>query len=162
MPTRSSGILLPYAGERARTVASEIMRRLPSAGHWLDIGSGTGLLGLALSSHADHVSLGDTSQGMLEVAHRNIADAGLNDRMDALFCDAEQWVSEVPSQEYDVIVSLMALHHMKDQRSVIRALVERARPGGAGLLWRIWMRTTVPTMLTEILFRRSRHRTCSR
>ena len=120
----------PVRGERARTVASEIMRRLPSGGRWLDIGSGTGLLGLALSSHADHVSLGDTSQGMLEVARRNIADAGLNDRMDALFCDAEQWSSEVPSQEYDAIVSLMALHHMEDQRSVIRALVEQVRPGG--------------------------------
>ena len=104
----------PVRGERARTVASEIMRRLPSGGRWLDIGSGTGLLGLALSSHADHVSLGDTSQGMLEVARRNIADAGLNDRMDALFCDAEQWGSEIPSPEYDAIVSLMALHHMEN------------------------------------------------
>lgn len=120
----------PVRGERARTVASEIMRRLPSGGRWLDIGSGTGLLGLALSAHADHVSLGDTSQGMLEVARRNIADAGLNDRMDVLFCNAEQWSSEVPSQEYDAIVSLMALHHMENQRSVIRALVERVRPGG--------------------------------
>src|SRR5215213_7290967 len=62
-------------------VAAEAIRaavELPPGARAIDIGSGTGLLGLSLLDRLGELVLADTSDGMLEQAARKIRDGGLD------------------------------------------------------------------------------------
>lgn len=116
--------------QRATAVAQAIMRVLPRGGNWLDLGAGTGLLGLNLCSHAQNITLLDSSSSMLEIAVRSVEQAKLGDRVTTMRCDIEEWYDQPNSIRYDAITSLMFLHHIEDQESLIRACKERLQPQG--------------------------------
>ena len=103
----------PAKVERARAVADEIVARVPlSRGmRALEYGCGTGLLSFMLRERLGDITLADVSEGMLEVAARKIEAAG-DASMRAVQLDF--FADPVPAKAFDVIYSLMTLHHIPD------------------------------------------------
>jgi len=68
----------PAKVERAQRVAEAIRGQIGSLAdrEVLEYGCGTGLLGFALQPHVAHLTLADTSQGMLQVLEEKIAACG--------------------------------------------------------------------------------------
>ena len=68
----------PKKVERAAQVAQAIRAALPLQPGMtaLEVGCGTGLLSFALQSDFAHITLADTSEGMLDVLAAKIAESG--------------------------------------------------------------------------------------
>lgn len=77
----------------------------------LDLGTGTGLIALALAGDAGHVVGHDISEGMLEQAQRKAADSGIE--------NVEFGYGEFRDPKYggevDIVVSNFSLHHLPDE-----------------------------------------------
>lgn len=118
----------PLKVERALTVGRAIAEAVPVANQQiLEYGCGTGLLGFALQPLAAHVTLADTSEGMLGVLDQKILAAGARNmtslRLDLL-------ADPLPAARYDLICSLMTLHHIPDTEGLLRKFRELLAPGG--------------------------------
>ncbi|MEP7182784.1 MAG: class I SAM-dependent methyltransferase [Betaproteobacteria bacterium] len=119
----------PVKAERAQAVADEIVRRVPLTRTMraMEYGCGTGLLSFMLRSRLGDVTLADVSDGMLAVAGEKIAAAN-----DAAMRTAklDLLVDPLPAQRFDVIYSLMTLHHIPDTDAILRRFnAALARPG---------------------------------
>lgn len=93
----------------------------------LDYGSGTGLLSFLLSGQLDHITLMDTSRGMLEEARQKIDHNGLGHKMTTLRGDLLQ---KPLTQTFDLIYILMTLHHIHDTQRILTRFYEHLNPGG--------------------------------
>lgn len=115
--------------ERARAVAASIARqvRLEPDHAVLDFGCGTGLLGFSLLPHIGELTLLDPSQGMLTEAERKISPGDAH-RVRTVLFDPES--DRVPG-EFDLIATLMTLHHIPDAEATVAMLVRHLAPGGA-------------------------------
>ena len=93
----------------------------------MDLGCGTGQLTVALAGHVAHVLAVDTSAAMLEVLDRKLREAGVGNvrtlQVD-LTCTADL------GQEFDLIVSSMALHHISEPAALVVRLAGLLSPGG--------------------------------
>jgi SAM-dependent methyltransferase len=119
----------PAKVERARCVAAAIAREVPDLARRsvLDYGAGTGLLGLALRPGARSVTLADVSEGMRAVARDKIEREGLRDaRVMALDLSDGQ----LPSERFDLLCTLMTMHHVRDLDGLLRAFRAVLAPGG--------------------------------
>jgi 2-polyprenyl-3-methyl-5-hydroxy-6-metoxy-1,4-benzoquinol methylase len=120
----------PERIERAGEVAAAIREAVPlsSTTRLIDVGAGTGLLGLALAEDVGEVVLSDPSTGMIEVANEKLAAAGLRSvraiAHDLLSADT------LPAEPFDVAVSLLVLHHIEDTRAALGAIRDLLVPGG--------------------------------
>ena len=78
----------------------------------LDLGTGTGLVALALVEDAGHVVGRDISDGMIEQAQSKAADSGLE--------NVEFGYGEFRDSQYDgeidIVVSNFALHHLPNEK----------------------------------------------
>ena len=114
---------------RAGQVASAIRASVPLAAtdRLVDVGAGTGLLGLALVDDVGEVVLLDPSEGMIDVATGKLADGALPTvramRHDLL-------ADPPPAEPFDVAVSLLVLHHLADTRAALSAIRDLLAPGG--------------------------------
>ncbi len=113
----------------AREVAEAIRAAVPltPATRVLEYGCGTGLLGLSLAPHVGRVTLADSSDGMLEVLGRKLA-GGAAANATALKLDLEQ--EPLPPERYDLVCSLLALHHVQDLDRVLPLLRAALSSGG--------------------------------
>ncbi len=109
----------PAKVERAQAVANAIVRSvsLTSAMHAMEYGCGTGMLSFMLRAHLGEVTLADTSEGMLAVAAGKIAAAN-DTAMHTVKLDL--LVDPMPAARYDIIYSLMTLHHVPDTGAILR------------------------------------------
>ena len=120
----------PERRERARELADTIREHVPLTADMraIDIGAGTGLLGLDLLADLGSVVLTDPSEGMVEVARTKIEEEGI--------VDARAVVFDFPSDEpppgapFDLAVSLLALHHVEDTAATLRSIHVTLVPGG--------------------------------
>ncbi len=115
--------------ERAHAVARlilETVRPTPDM-RVLEVGAGTGLLGLALLPHVQSVVLADSSAGMLEAAATKIARDGLDGASTLRF---ELAVDAPPAMAFDLVTSLLALHHVPDTDAALAGLARLVVPGG--------------------------------
>jgi ubiquinone/menaquinone biosynthesis C-methylase UbiE len=116
--------------ERAEAVAAAIRADVDfDAGmRAIDVGAGTGLLGLALAGDVGEMVLADPSDGMLEVLTEKLATAGPSNasglRFD-LLADAPP-----PGPPFDLAISLLVLHHIVDTRAALTAIRGLLRAGG--------------------------------
>lgn len=115
--------------ERGRTIAAAIGRRVPLCATMraLDVGCGTGLLGLPLASKVGHVTCIDSSNGMLEVLRGKIAAQGIANVTAANHDVVEKGL---PEGHFDLIVTSMTLHHVKDTDAILAAFAAHIQPGG--------------------------------
>ncbi len=119
----------PERTERAIAIAAVILAATQPApdARVLELGAGTGLLGLALAPHVGSVVLADASGGMLDVADAKIRSggyAGVRTLRHALTVDP------LPAERFDLAVSLMALHHVLDTATAMEQLAAMLDPGG--------------------------------
>jgi ubiquinone/menaquinone biosynthesis C-methylase UbiE len=119
----------PGKVERARRVAAAIVEQAgPLAGlRGLEFGCGTGLLGFALQPHLAHVTLADTSRGMLAVLQDKIAARG------AANMTPREWdltTGPLPAETFDLVFTLMTLHHIPDIDGLLARFHALLRPGG--------------------------------
>ena len=119
----------PERAARAHDAASVILDAVAPASdaRVLELGAGTGLLGLALLPHVREVVLADASPGMLAKAEEKLATGaypGARTMRLALTIDA------LPDDRFDLVVSLMALHHVLDTRVALGQVAHLLAPGG--------------------------------
>ena len=120
----------PERRERAHLLADTIREHVPLQADMrvIDIGAGTGLLGLDLLHDVGSVVLTDPSEGMIDVARTKIEAEGI--------VDAEAIVFDFPAAEpppgapFDLAVSLLVLHHVLDTAATLRSIHEALVPGG--------------------------------
>lgn len=119
----------PVKQERAQAVAVAMQERLPLARGWsaLEYGCGTGLLSFALHAHLARITLADSSPGMLAVLERKIAGAGLS-HLHPLAIDL--LTDAPPAERYDLIHTLMTLHHVADVGRLLGIFHALLKPGG--------------------------------
>jgi ubiquinone/menaquinone biosynthesis C-methylase UbiE len=126
---RAKGWDTPERIRRAGEVAGAIRAALPLArtDRLIDVGAGTGLLGLALVDDVAEVVLSDPSAGMIEVAAEKLRASGLG----TVRAIRHDLLAGSPSDErFDVAVSLLVLHHIVDTAAALAAIRELLVPGG--------------------------------
>jgi ubiquinone/menaquinone biosynthesis C-methylase UbiE len=115
--------------ERARVVAQAIRERvrLDRSMRIIDIGAGTGLLGLALAPDVGSVVLAEPSAGMLAVAREKLIDQDLPN-VTAIELD----LPADPPQDapFDLAVSMLVLHHVEDTAAALRSVHGMLAPDG--------------------------------
>jgi predicted TPR repeat methyltransferase len=111
----------PAKVERSRQVAAIIRESVPLGEHarLLEYGAGTGLVSEALADAVGSLTLADTSSGMRAVMEQKAAAGTLPD---ARIWDLDLSTSPPPPRErFDVIVTVMVLHHIAELPPVITA-----------------------------------------
>jgi predicted TPR repeat methyltransferase len=108
----------PAKVERADAVALKIRAAVPldRSVRMLEYGAGTGLVTQALRDSVGPVTLADTSTGMREVM-RAKTDAGA--LTDARVWDLDLATQLAPDEHFDVIVSVLTLHHIDNIGAVL-------------------------------------------
>lgn len=99
--------------ERAERVAAVIRQEVPldTSVRMLEYGAGTGLVTQALRTRVGPVTLVDTSDGMRRVIRDKIA-AGI--LPDARVWDVDLGEEPAPEERFDLIVTVMTLHHIRN------------------------------------------------
>jgi ubiquinone/menaquinone biosynthesis C-methylase UbiE len=93
----------------------------------MDYGAGTGLVTLRIQPLIGRVVAFDTSPGMLAVLEEKIAKAGL-ENVSVRLWDVE--TGPLPEERFDVIVSTMTFHHLRDIPAALGRFRELLCPGG--------------------------------
>jgi ubiquinone/menaquinone biosynthesis C-methylase UbiE len=114
------------AEEAAQTIEAAI--EIPKSCRAIEVGAGTGLLGLALRPRLGSLVLADTSEGMLAEADRKIREGRLERVATAHFDVATD--APPPGAPFDLVVSLLLLHHVKDTRAALAGMHRLLAPGG--------------------------------
>ncbi|MEW5891970.1 MAG: class I SAM-dependent methyltransferase [Pseudomonadota bacterium] len=119
----------PVFVERARKIAEAIRRRvaLDRTMRALDYGCGTGLLSFPLKEALGHITLKDSSAGMLEVLREKIAAQNVSNMT---VRQADLTAEPLPEERYDLIYSAMTLHHIPDTAKILRVFHDLLNPGG--------------------------------
>lgn len=109
----------------------DVDRALRNGGRVADIGAGFGWssIGVARAYPTATVDAFDLDAPSIEMARRNIAAAGLQDRVSAQCVDAAEAVSDQP---YDLVMALECIHDMPDPVSVLATM--RALAGDSGVV----------------------------
>jgi ubiquinone/menaquinone biosynthesis C-methylase UbiE len=119
----------PERQDRAEVVARAIRASIPldPTMRAIEIGAGTGLLGLALAGDLAELVLAEPSRGMLEVAREKLAAADLPNVTAVRF---DLLADPPPGEPFDLALSLLVLHHLADTRAALAAIHRLLRPGG--------------------------------
>lgn len=120
----------PAKVERAKDVADLIRTTLPVTAETrvLDFGAGTGLLSQYLAGHVAALTLVEPSTGMREVIAQKISSGTLP--ADTRVWDLDLAVDPAPDEEFDLIATLLVLHHVSDVTRVLGAFATMLSPGG--------------------------------
>jgi ubiquinone/menaquinone biosynthesis C-methylase UbiE len=119
----------PAKVERAHAVADAIRKTglLSRQIKALEYGCGTGLLSFALQSDLGEITLADASQGMLDVLKEKIASVGVRS-MHPVWLDLG--TDPLPTERYNLIYSLLTLHHIQDVHNILTKFHDLLLPNG--------------------------------
>lgn len=106
---------------------------IPLGSRAIELGAGTGLLGLAVRARVgperlSELLLTDSAGGMLEVAEAKVRARNLTGVRTARFDVATDPPPE--GSPFDVALSLLLLHHVEDTSAALRRVAGLVRPGG--------------------------------
>jgi S-adenosylmethionine-dependent methyltransferase len=87
----------------------------------LDLGCGTGALGVRLTRLGFHVTLLDASQQMLDLATQAAQEAGVRDSILLKHGDVAQFADLLPGESFDVILCHNVLEFVDDPCDVLRS-----------------------------------------
>lgn len=120
----------PGHAERAKVVAGALARHLPLDGDTslLEYGAGTGLVTERLVDRVGPITLADTSAGMREVMEQKAEAGRLGDRVRILDLDLNR--DPPPDERFDVIVTVLTLHHVQPVEPVLDAFASLLEPSG--------------------------------
>jgi ubiquinone/menaquinone biosynthesis C-methylase UbiE len=113
-----------------RVAADVAAAGLAEAARVLDVGTGAGHVPIliARARPGRRVDGLDLSAGMIEVARRKAAVAGLEGRVDFIVGDVADM--PYPDATFDLVVSTMSQHHWPDAGAGLRELRRVLRPSG--------------------------------
>ncbi len=94
----------------------------------LDIGSGTGNLGIRLAQLGHYVTLVDFSPEMLAIARDNAQSTGLDKHIKTIALPAER-LSELDERPFDVVICHTLLEYVEQPESVLKDAVSHLRHG---------------------------------
>jgi len=119
----------PLRVKLAEDVANTIVRQVAISQDMtaLDFGCGTGLLTLQLQPLVKSITGVDSSQGMLDIFNSKITTANI-DNVCTLFLDSDK--GGTLTGKYDLIVSSMTLHHIREIASLLAQFYTVLAPGG--------------------------------
>lgn len=119
----------PARVQLAGDVAGAILRQVTLNADMdvLDFGCGTGLLTLQLAPLVKSITGVDSSRGMLNVLAAKVAKQDLTN-VRTLLLDLE--AGDTLGDEYDLIVSNMTLHHIRQVGPLLERLYKAISPGG--------------------------------
>lgn len=115
--------------ERAEAVAAEIVRQIPldETMTAMEFGAGTGLLSFMLKDRLKEITLIDNSEGMVKVLNEKLVSAKA-DSLKAVKADIEHEDPQLGT--FDLIYTLMVLHHVGDVETVVKKFHDMLNPGG--------------------------------
>jgi 2-polyprenyl-3-methyl-5-hydroxy-6-metoxy-1,4-benzoquinol methylase len=119
----------PKKIERAQIIAREIKdfiqpnQKLEA----FEFGCGTGLLSYYLKDHFKTITLADTSSGMIDVLQQKIQKEKLH-HFKPLLIDVLS--DAIPKKKYDVVYTLMTMHHIPDTKKILQIFHSMIKPGG--------------------------------
>ena len=119
----------PAMVERAAVVArviGETIRLGPST-RLLEYGAGTGLVTQALRDAVGPVTLADTSTGMRGVMEQKVSSGAIPD---ARVWDLDLSTEPPPDERFDLIVTVLTLHHIPQLDPVLSAFASLLADGG--------------------------------
>ncbi len=90
----------------------------------IDFGAGTGLISSQIAPHVKKITAVDVSESMLQ---KLISKEELKGKVEILCQDIT--VNPI-GIEYDLIMSAMAMHHVKDTDNMIQKFADHLKPGG--------------------------------
>ncbi|MBS1846867.1 MAG: class I SAM-dependent methyltransferase [Actinobacteria bacterium] len=114
------------AATTARRIAEEVA--LTGTERLFEYGAGTGLVAEALRDRVGPITMADLSAGMRAVAQAKIDDGRL--------AGARVWDIDLATdvvgdaEEFDLVVTSMVLHHVKDLTTTLAAFAGMLAPGG--------------------------------
>jgi ubiquinone/menaquinone biosynthesis C-methylase UbiE len=96
----------------------------------LDIGTGTARIPIAMAERAAAIRITavDLSEEMLKIGRRNVAAAGLADRIELRRVDAKGM--PLADGAFDAVVSNSIVHHIPEPRAFFREAIRLVKPGG--------------------------------
>jgi ubiquinone/menaquinone biosynthesis C-methylase UbiE len=95
----------------------------------LEIGAGTGLLGLALVADLGALVLSDPSAGMREVAEEKVRHLGLGN-VEVVDLDLTKPDLASRGEAFDLVISQLMVHHVRDTDAMLSAVFGLLAPGG--------------------------------
>ncbi|MFZ2285909.1 MAG: class I SAM-dependent methyltransferase [Bacteroidales bacterium] len=115
--------------ERAETIAAEIIKQIPlnQGMTAMEFGAGTGLLSFKLKDHLREITLIDNSEGMVKVLNEKLMTAKTAN-MKVIRADLEH--EDIAAGPFDLIYTLMVLHHVGDIATIIKKFHDLLNPGG--------------------------------
>lgn len=119
----------PESQERARSIANVISSQIPLSKNMsaFEYGCGTGQLSFELRDKIGPITLADNSTGMLEVLRDKIRTRSA-DKMKAVKLDLTS--DPLPGKRFDLVYTMMTLHHIPDTRGILKQFYELLNPGG--------------------------------
>ena len=113
----------------ALNVARTIHKQLETLKNFkiLDFGCGTGLLSFYFYPNAQKVDGVDTSEGMVDAFNKKAQENQYTNARARLF-DIEK--DTLPSGEFDIVMSSMVFHHLKNPEDVLEKIYAAVKPGG--------------------------------
>ncbi len=93
----------------------------------VDFGTGTGLLLALIQPHVKTITGLDNSQGMLNVLKEKASKNEINNILTILF-DAEK--DHLEENQFDLAVSSMTFHHIKNTERLLSEIFKSLKPGG--------------------------------
>lgn len=120
----------PAKIDRAAQVARVVREAVPlsSSTRVLEYGAGTGLVTQALRDAVGPVTLADTSAGMRSVMEEKIRTGALSD---ARIWDVDLATEPPPDEQFDLVVTVLTLHHIPDLDPVLSAFAALLADGGS-------------------------------
>lgn len=112
----------------AKAVAEGIKRQIHLNNDFkiLDFGCGTGLVSFFLADEVGQIVGVDNSKGMVEVFNRKAKENKIN----AVAYQIDIFNQDFDEKDFDLIISSMVFHHIKDPVSVLKRLSNHLKKGG--------------------------------
>lgn len=112
----------------ARAVAEGIKRQINLKPDFkvLDFGCGTGLVSFFLADSVGQIVGLDSSKGMVEVFNRKATENGIK----AVAYQIDLFNEDFEEKEFDLIVSSMVFHHIKEPAEMLKRLSKHLKNGG--------------------------------
>lgn len=114
----------PEKTKMTEIFVAEMLRHIHPQPHWkaLEIGAGTGLVGLQIADKVGHIVFEDTSAAMLDVLKQKLDE---DSNCETLHGE----IFEYQQQDIDLAFSCMAFHHIPDTEKTLNHLASITNPG---------------------------------